>query len=257
MLSLLLSWAWAGDATHHLDQARIFYKKGWLNDAALELEAALATPEGQAMFEVWWLAAQVDYARLAIPSAIAHATGAVSAAPVPQAREQALALRDFLLRSFGIVEISGPPASATRLEIQCDALLLDSEVQQKLEAQAKTLESRHELPLTVALPPGPCTLNGHAITVVAGQSQALILKSTDLSVAGLTTLQAPYLKMGLAMQGVFGREDLPPAPSLNVGLAWPLGPVMVLADGGWAAWRYLAPGAGWVLDGRGLSLIHI
>ena len=62
LLTLLSTLAWgaepgpAEDAAvqHAMDQAKLFTRRGWVEDARAELEAAAATPAGAESAALWW-----------------------------------------------------------------------------------------------------------------------------------------------------------------------------------------------------------
>ena len=58
-----------GDFRSYVDQARFFLRKGWYEDALVELEKARAHPDGALDPEVWYLLANVRYHLGDVPAA--------------------------------------------------------------------------------------------------------------------------------------------------------------------------------------------
>ena len=78
---------------HHVAQARQFVKNHWYEDAALEIQAGLALPDGPENFELQWLGAQVYYELVDIDRALPLAHRAAILAP---GNEQVAAYESFL-----------------------------------------------------------------------------------------------------------------------------------------------------------------
>ena len=152
---LLSAPAWAGEDTdHHINQARLFMRKGWMEDADAELRAALESPSGQT-FVVYELAGQVAWELLDIERAIEMAEGAAAVAPTAQQKAAAEQLALGYRQQFGFLTIDAPHEGMTsRLQLESTSLILSAELKEYTNALALKLKDRTPLPARIALPTG-------------------------------------------------------------------------------------------------------
>ncbi|MFT5686615.1 MAG: hypothetical protein ACI8RZ_007571 [Myxococcota bacterium] len=217
------------DIEHHINQAKLFIRKGWHDDAAAELAAALETPAGRT-FVVYELAGQVAWERQDIDTAIAMAQGAAAVAPTPQQAQIARRIADSYRQQFGFLTISAPhPGMASRLQLESTGLILSAELKDYINAAALRLRDRTALPTRIGLPAGSYLVNGETITVAASSEAELELPMGAIGSRGFAALQVTRLELaaggGLLLSDA--AEALLPAPTFQVSLTQPVGPVLL------------------------------
>lgn len=215
---------------HHLAQARQFAKNRWYADAAAEIEAALALPDGPTDWEVNWLGAQVYYELVEIERAIPLAKRAGDLAPSDAAREQADAFHAFLRDTFGWVEIEAPQRGMrSRLQVECTSLVLDADLKRLINKVSLTLRENTLLPTRVALPAGTYLVNGVEVTIAAGDTARVRLGMEQLGARGLAALQVTRLELSAGLGVLFGERvsNLTPGGAFELSLTQPVGPALV------------------------------
>jgi len=227
---LLSNAAVAGeDIDHHLNQARLFMRKGWHEDAAAELRAALESPAGRT-FAVYELAGQAAWELQDIDTAIAMAEGAAQSATTEAQRDGALRLAESYRQQFGFLTISGPhEGMSSRLQLECTSLILSAELKDFTNRLALRLKERTALPVRIGLPVGSYQVNGEEVAVSAGSEAALDLPMRSVGARGLAALQVTRLEVALGGSATFGEAAaaLLPAPLTQISLTQPVGPVLL------------------------------
>ena len=228
-LLLLLAPAHAQEAPddgaydYHINQARLFIKKGWTADALRELEAAqAANAEG---FQAFWLAAQLHYDQM---DASAAWEAAERAAEVGEGDERSSAaqFRDFLKSTYGELTIEGPyEAAASILQLEPSGPILDPELKRWIDKVALTLRTRTLLPVTVTVPAGEYTVNGQPVSVVAGKERDVALGRDDLGAKGMAKLLVPRVEIGTGVGVMFSDRvpNLQPSIETQLGFTQPFG----------------------------------
>lgn len=238
---------------YHLEQARAFYKKQWYADAAEELQAGLALDESA--YELWWLAAQVAFARLDAEDAIHYATGAISVAPDPQRREEAIIFRDNLRRNFGFLDIETDREGIRRkLVLTVQFLQLDPVLADWTTQVQQALEKGIRVPETLSLPVGTYQLAGQAVEILAGNHSRLRLGAPSQAPAWVE------VSLGAALPSTAW-----PGPDLGLMLGFPLGALWLNLGGHWGLQPYGSPDGEPVYDlrsggaglGLGTDLLHL
>ncbi len=164
------------DPQTHLRQARLFEKKGWLDDAIRELAMARNTPDGRQDPEVYALQADLMLKQENIVGARCLAKVAVDMNRSGTATEQARSLLRELDRSYGYLTIyTSGDATTASFSVQPPKLFATADLKAYAERRVAELAKRHPLPVHVALPAGAYTINGQSITVLPGQAQDLTL----------------------------------------------------------------------------------
>ncbi|MDG1482186.1 MAG: hypothetical protein P8R54_21520 [Myxococcota bacterium] len=217
------------DVSHHLNQAALFIRRGWFEDAAAELAQALESPAGQTI-EVYELAGQVAWERLDIEGAIAMAEGAAAVAPSPAQAQAATRLADSYRQQFGFLTIEAPyPGMTASLQLESTGLILSAELKDFISRAALHLQGRTALPLRVGLPIGSYRVNGQEVTVAARTEAVVTLPMSAIGSRGRTALQLTRLEIDAGGMMLLGEaaEALIPAPVLQVSLTQPLGPVVL------------------------------
>ncbi len=228
---------------HHIAQARQFVKNQWYADAALEIEAALALPDGAGNFDVNWLGAQIYYELVRVDRALPLAERAAAVAVQPLAREQAEAFAELLRSTFGFLSVHGPYEGLTsRLQIERTSVLFDADLKQLINKLSLHLRERTPLPTRIALPDGEYLINGVAVTVTAGQDTVLPLDMGELGARGLAALQVTRLEISGGTSVLFGErvENLRPGGALDLSLTQPIGPLLIGVVGAYDIRDYTA-----------------
>ncbi len=254
MIELLLSLTWAlsppalaqsGDWEDHYNQAKLFARKGWYSDAAMELEAALADPGGQTSFDVWWLLTQVRYELLDADGA---RSAAESAAALDDARaSQAAAFAQNLATHYGTLIVESPREGLrSPLQLEREGLLLDPEMKKFIDRVALAWRGEVDLPATVGLPVGSYRVNGHLVEIQTGGTARLSLGMDELGTAALASLQVPRIEIATGV-GVFRSARVPnlqPSLETQIGFTYPLNGWLVGAVLDYAVRDYRIVGVG-------------
>ncbi|MFH1468623.1 MAG: tetratricopeptide repeat protein [Pseudomonadota bacterium] len=228
---------WAGAALaappspgHAADQARLFIRKGWYEDAAHELRAALESPEGQASFEVHWLLAQVSYELQDIGGAAEHARLAAGLAPGPDEEAACWQLVQDIDATFGSVRVSGPQDGVqSRLQLEGTSTQFDPELKRFIAKKTLELTEPVALPLVVWLPSGTYLVNGQEVTIAAGHEAGLQLPVSALGAKGLASLQVLRVEVGGGFGVLLGERvaNLRPAIEAELTVVQPVGRMLL------------------------------
>ncbi len=241
----------APSARHHVAQARQFVKNKWYEDAAAELEKALAAPGGAESFEAHWLGAQVYYELVDVDRAVSLADRAATLAPNADAREQAANYASFLRQTFGAVEIRGPEAGMrSRLQIESASVIFDADLKRLVNKVALRARDGAALPARLSLPAGDYLVNGVPVTVPAGGTGTVKLEMRQLGARGLAALQVTRLEIAAGTSVLFGErvDNLDSGGAFELALTVPAGPVLLGAVGTWDLRSYRAAGSETVTD---------
>lgn len=217
------------DIEHHLNQAKLFMRKGWHGDAAAELRAALESPAGQ-IFVVYELAGQAAWELQDIDTAIAMAEGAARTAPTDAQRAAAERLADSYRQQFGFLTISGPHLGmSSRLQLECTSLIISAELKDYTNQLSLQLKEQNALPVRVGLPAGTYEVNGESVSVGAGAESRLDLPMRAVGGRGLAALQVTRVEISLGGSAAFGdaASAILPGPLLQFSLTQPVGPVLL------------------------------
>ncbi len=231
-------------AAYHVAQARQFLKNGWLRDAAAEIDAALALPDGVASPDVAVVGARVFFALRDLDRCLPLARRAADLAPTEAARAEADAWVGLLEASYGWVEVRAPIADlASRLQLEADGPVLDPEHRTWVDAVALELRARSRLPVRVALPAGAYRINGQRVQIDPLATAALELPLSALGARGLAALQVARVELGVGVDAPFGPSvrGLSPGPFAELGLTQPAGPVLVGIVGSFGARGHRTP----------------
>jgi hypothetical protein len=219
----------AGDPAHHLRQAKLFFKKGWMADAADELALARKSTAGQAMYEVWWMSSQVAYERANGVKAREFAAQARTRAVTAEEQQQSQGWIDQFDANMGFVEVDGPQEGLkTRLQLERSGLLFDPGQKRYLDRLALDWRERSDLPLKAALPTGEYLINGQAVSVKAGQTVGLRLPFSAIGNKGMAALQVTRFEVaGGVTLPMGGLSSLRPAPTTQLAVTVPVKQVLV------------------------------
>ena len=210
--------------SHHIDQAELFIKKGWLSDAIDELEAAIEADPGGA--EARWLLAQVRFELLDARGAWEAADDAAERAGSDGERRRAEQLRDDLRSRYGVLVIEGPyEDAASLLQLESASPVLDPDLKRWIDAVALGLRARTLLPTQVSLPAGVYRVNGQEVEVLAGEERSVALSRDLLGAAGLAKLMVPRVEIGSGVGVLFSDRVANLRPSLEgeLGFSQPFG----------------------------------
>jgi hypothetical protein len=227
LLALLLAIGPAGasDPDHAVDQARLFLKKGWLEDARDELERALATPEGTRSFEVHWVLSQVAWEMDDPAAALEHARLALERAETVEEAEPARAFVEWCSSAFGILEVAGPHTGlSSRLTVEPSSTIIDPDLKRYVNHVGLRLKSGTMLPARVWLPAGTWQVNGQEAVVEPGTTARLDLPLSALGTRGLARLQVVRLEFSTGFGVWFGDRvsNLHPGLETQVALTVPV-----------------------------------
>lgn len=214
----------------HVAQARQFMKNQWVKDAAREIEAALALPDGPGSFDVNWLGAQIYYELVDIDRALPLARRAAALAPGDGARADAENFSTFLRDTFGWVRVSAPHDDlVSRLQIECTSMVLDPDLKRLINKVSLQVRERTVLPTRIALPAGEYLVNGESVTVTPGQTGEVRLGLDQIGSRGLAALQVTRLEISSGLGVLFGDRvaNLHPAAVFELSLTQPVGPLLV------------------------------
>ena len=242
-----------GSVRHHVAQARQFVKNKWYEDAAVEIEAALAAPNGLDSFDAHWLGAQIYYELVDVDRAAALAERAAALAPNADAREQAANYSQFLRENFGVIEVTGPEAGMrSRLQLERSSVVFDADLKRLIAKVSARVHEPTPLPTRIGVPAGDYLLNGVAVTVPAGGTAPVALQMRQLGAQGMAALQRVRLEVGGGVSVLFGERvsNLRPGGAFDLSLTIPVGPLLIGAVGAFDLRSYHAAGAATTLDPR-------
>jgi len=251
--------AQSGAYTVHVEQAKLFVRKGWLDDALAELDAARATEDGAADYEVWWLTAQVRYELRDAEGAWQAADDAAAVAPDAEKKEQAYQLSKLLKRTFGALEIAAPRAGvSSRLQLESAGPVLDPDHKKWIDAVALDLRAQSLLPRVISLPQGSYLVNGVEVTVAPGERARMELPMDLLGAGGLAALQVPRVEVAAGLGMLFsGRvPNLNPSLEGQLGYTQPVGRLLLGAhlDYGYRSFQVEGQGTAWSPQAAGGGL---
>jgi hypothetical protein len=207
-------------SSHAVDQAQLFMRKGWHADARDELLRALTTPEGSQNYQVHWLLAQVLYELLEVGRAMEHAEVAAGLTEDPDKQAACWQLVEFYESTFGAVMVLGPGKGLnSRLQLELTSTLFDPELKRFVGRRTLELTEPVKLPHEVWLPAGTYLLNGHEVTVRAGDTVTLDLPLDALGARGMAALQVMRAELGGGFGVLFGSRVTNLHPSLETQLA--------------------------------------
>ncbi len=233
LVFLLLPWpaaAQGGSTSHAIDQARLFIRKGWHEDAHAELMEALATPEGSQSFEVHWLLSQVSYELLMVGPAVDHARVAAGLTEDADKSAECWQLVEFYEGTYGSVQVIGPQQGLkSRLQLELQTTLFDPELTRYVKRKTLDLTESAPLPRIIWLPAGDYLINGQALTVTAGKEATLRLPLSALGAKGMAALQVPRVELGGGFGVLFGARvaNLHPSIETQLSVTQPLGRLLL------------------------------
>lgn len=245
-----------GSLRHHVAQARQFVKNKWYDDAAGEIEAALAAAGGQDSFDAHWLGAQVYYELVDVDRAMTLADRAAALAPNADAREQAANYAAFLRETFGTIEVTAPQAGIrSRLQLERASVVFDADLKRLITKVAARVHEPTLLPARIGVPAGDYLVNGVAVTVAPGGTHRVALQTRQLGAQGLAALQVTRLEIAGGTSVLFGERvaNLRTGGALDLSLTVPVGPVLIGAVGTFDLRSYNAAGTTSTIDLRTFS----
>jgi hypothetical protein len=226
------------DFRSHLDQARFFLRKEWYGDALEELERAVATADGKLDPEAWFLLAKVRYELGDLPGARFAADRALVHSRDQDQARQTHELLTFFEQKFGFVKIEAPVSgTSTHLVLTLESTLFDPDLKRWVNRVVEQLQEPVTLPYELGLPAARYVINGTEVEVVAGSTLSV---SPRLERAAPAPLPSVRLEVGLGASGALGERvsNLLPAPTTDLGVGLPLGPVALGLTGSWSIQPY-------------------
>jgi len=219
-----------GDFDTHFAQAKHFFKKHWLKDAATEMRAALETTEGQQSYEAHWFAAQLAWELLDIEWATESAQRAAELALEPNAAEMATRLVENYSENFGFLTIDAPhPGMVTRLQFESTSMIFDPELKRYINRVATQWREKNVLPITIGVPKGNYLVNGEAVEVGGGTEATIVLPMSRIGARGLAALQVTRSEISAGLTGLGGDHvgAQLPAARFQLALTQPIGRLLV------------------------------
>jgi hypothetical protein len=216
----------APSPTHAINEARLFMRKGWWEDARKDLEAALATPAGQSDYEIHYLLSQVCFELMDVNAAQAYSEDAARLSQSPSKAREASDFAKYLSDSFGTVEVQGPePGMHSRLQIDLRYAQFDPDLKRFIKQQTLQLKEKTTLPVRVSLPVGKYAINGKDVVVEPSGVSVLDLPISALGARGLAALQVPRVELGAGFSVLFGERlsDIHPGPEVQAAFIQPIG----------------------------------
>lgn len=215
----------------HIDNAKLFIRKQYWQDALLELESAVALDDGRIDPEAWFMLATVRYELCDLEGARAAAARAHSYSRNDEQLQQASGLSAFLTEQFAVVEIRGPYSGLTaRLDVELQSVLFDPNLKLYLAKLKSTrLDKKVMLPIRVGLPAGTYQINGRQLTLGPAEEAQLVLDSTDLGGSGPVGTQLAQAELGVGVGAWLAGQSLDhtlPAPTTQLAFSQPVGPVV-------------------------------
>lgn len=209
------------DMETHLRQARLFKRKGWLQDAVNEIAMARSTPEGRQDPRVYALSAQLARETDDIMGARCLAKAVIELRRSGESTEQARALLRELDRTFGYLTIyTTGDATTAAFQVTPPKLFATAELKAFAERMVTELARRHPLPVSVALPSGQYTINGQSITVLPGQAQDLTLHPRRTRPAWASPVVR--LRTGAEFRPEQAHSPPPVVSSSDLSATWPV-----------------------------------
>jgi len=251
-LLLLASSAFATpDAASHIAQAKFFLRKGWTQDARLELEAAVAQPDGATDATAWSMLATVRYQLLDVPGAAAASLQAAEHAQEPGAQAQAAELARFLSTSFAPVALTAPREGLrARVPLTRTSLLLDADLAAYLQTVQEHGATPTLMPRTLWLPVGAYELAGAPIELAPCQElttcSPVAVSLSASEVAGGPALVALHgtrfeLSAGTLTWGGAELAEHTPGTRVELAVDRAIGPVWIGATAALGASGYRTP----------------
>ncbi|MEZ4238135.1 MAG: tetratricopeptide repeat protein [Myxococcota bacterium] len=236
MIWILVAAAFAGeskDFRSHLDQAKFFLRKEWYDDALEELEKAVSTDDGKLDPEAWFMLAKVRYELGDLPGARQAADRALVHSRDQDQARQTHELLSFFDQKFGYVRVEAPVAgTSTHLALTLESTLFDPDLKRWVNRVVEGLEAPVTLPHELGLPAATYTINGLQVEVVAGSTQSI---SPQLDRAVEPPLRSVRVELGVGASAALGARvsNLLPAPSTELSLGFPIGPLELGVLGSW------------------------
>ncbi len=241
---MLLLWAqaaWA--ATVHEDQAKIFLRRRYFDEALVEVQAGLADPTADA-FGLYTVGTDAAWELGNIDLVLLWSQQAADLTMNPDLHDAWQARHDVVAATWGWVQVVGPrPDGVSPLQIEAAGAVLDPDQKRISNAVALALRDRTPLPARVSLPIGAWKVNGVPVTVRAGEVSEVSLSAEQLGLAGLATLQTVRVEVALGAQLWTGAEQverLPPTGTIQVTVSGPLGPLLLGGTARWAPQSYVS-----------------
>ncbi len=224
-------------ADYHAAQARIFFKKGWFDDAEAEVEQGLALEPDNV--DLCGLCVDLARREADIDRVLACAArGAASSHGSTDARAALSQVESFVRQNYGWVELRGPEGlRRARVTMEPPRLLLDAELK-----RTATLASTHaaaglELPARLGVPTGDWTVAGQAVRVEPGQIASVKLPAEAF---GASAGRGPRFELAVGGVGYAGDAlgNLHPGAAMELGATVPAGPLRLGAAFSWEARGY-------------------
>ncbi len=227
----------ASTADYHAAQARVFVKKGWIDDADEEVRAGLALDPDH--LELNAICVELAQREIDVDRALACAArGAAATEGNTEARANLSQVETFYRQNYGWLEIRGPdgvhraPAALTP-----PALMLDAGLKRAATVVSERAARGLDLPARVGLPVGDWTVAGQPTRVEPGQVAVVTLPAAAFAASAGRGPRFELAVGGVAYAGE-ALTNFHPGAAFELGASVPAGPLRVGAAFSWEARRY-------------------
>jgi hypothetical protein len=228
VLILALAAALAADEDYrsHVDQARFFLRKGWTNDALVELQAATSHPDGRLDPEAWLLLSTTRLAAADVPGATAAAEQALTMARDVDEARQAEELAAWLRSGFGVLVVEGPEGVSARFDLALQSMVFDATAQEIAGNVAASARRKGLVPRRFGLPVGTWQVGDTTAEITPGGTTTLRL--ADVGAPAAAVVDRAEIELGAGLGAVVARGGTwLPAPTLSTSIGYDLGGVEV------------------------------
>ena len=204
--------------SHHFQQAEHFFRRGWMDDAESEYQAALLQPGGPESIDLQELGARIAWARLDVESAMVRSQRVAALSSDPTQARAAHARAEAYARDFGFLEIvANRNRQSANITISPNHPMLDPEIAAYTEAIQERLARGVDIPCRLALPVGSWAIEGRPFQVSAGLEHTFHLDS-PVNAAPIMPRTAIDVSGGLALWLETNGAPLLPSPQTELRL---------------------------------------
>ncbi|MBM4366343.1 MAG: hypothetical protein FJ102_09005 [Deltaproteobacteria bacterium] len=237
MLLLASLAAAAESADYHAAQARIFFKKGWYDDAEAEVEQGLALAPDNV--DLCGLCVELAGREADIDRVLACAArGAASSHGSTDARAALSQVESFVRQNYGWIELRGPEGQhRARVTVEPPRILLDAELKRTATLAAARAAQGLDLPARIGVPTGDWMVAGRPVRVEAGQIASVRLPAEAFAASAG---RGPRFELAMGGVGYTGEAlgNLHPGAAMELGASVPAGPLRLGAAFSWEARSY-------------------
>lgn len=248
LVSLWISHALAGSV--HADQARIFLKRRYFDEALAEVNAGLADPNTGDALELYAIGVDAAWEIGDIDRVLVWSQQAADLALNDDAHAGWQARHDAVAASWGWVDLNRAKAPK-HIAIEPAAPVFDPEQKRIAAALLLRLQGQAALPERIPLPVGEWRVDGAPVVIVAGATTSVAETEGQTQRLRVDIGSAGLLLIGERVQ------EFSPTVGVTLGLSGPTGPIRM---GGVVRWGPQArltaeaqPTTAWLAGSAGLT----